>query len=118
MGNLADDIFTQFDAGTNEWISLQTLQGSGPYRVLVRSAVPYSLGVDSGDTLTNTRGAIALGETRNTDAKNSKPAVFSYDLSVPDDKVVSIVLSGAANQSIVRDTDNKVVALNDLLIGE
>ncbi len=114
-GQLADDVFTQYDATTNEWVSLQTLQGSGPYRVLVRSTTPYSLGVESGDTLTNTRGAIALGETRTTDAKNSKPSVFSYDLNVPDDKVVSIVLSGSATQSVVRNADNKVVALNDLL---
>ncbi|MEP6986823.1 MAG: hypothetical protein ABI970_14550, partial [Chloroflexota bacterium] len=114
-GQLANEVYSQFDESTNQWVSLQTLQGSGPYRVVVRSTVPYSLGVDSGDTLTNTRGPIALGETRTTDAKNSKPSVFAYDLSVPDDKVVSIILSGAAQQSIIRNADNKVVALNDLL---
>ena len=114
-GQMATDVFTQFDTATNEWISLQTLEGAGPYRALVRSTAPYSLGVDSGDTLTNTRGAITLGETRTTDAKNSKPAIFSYDLTVPDDNVVSVILSGSANQSIVRNTDNKIVERNDLL---
>ena len=101
-GQLADEVFTQFDKTTNQWVSLDTLQGSGPYRILVRSSTPYSIGVETGDTLTNARGPIQIGETRATDAKNSKPSVFSYTLDVPDNKLVSVILYAIPATSVIR----------------
>ncbi len=114
-GQAADVLATNYDVRANQWVSLVMLKGAGPYRAMVRSTGTYGLGVELGDTLTNARGNINVGETRDTDAKNDASAIFTYTLNVPQAEEISVVLGGSATQSTIRDVDNRVVALVDRL---
>jgi hypothetical protein len=119
-GAVADDIYTEFIASNNEWVTLRRMRGSGPYYALLTTFAPYTLAVDGADTLTNPRGEIAIDDLpRTQDAKNDNPEVFTYTVTVPAEQRISIRLTGSATSTVLRDSSSQTVPVtNAFSVGE
>lgn len=109
-GKAASTLYSYLDKAENRWVSLQLLHGGGPYYVVTAVNGVYRLGVESENTLSSDRGALKVGETRSQVAKNSNAEVFSYTLTVPDSKRLSLVLSGGVTAARLNASNSQQVA--------
>lgn len=90
-GSAADEVFTRFDEFNNQWISVQRLRGSSGYLVDVSFVGVYQLEVESGNRLTEDRGAFPLGRRLSFQSGEERVGVFDYTLEVPQDQRISVI---------------------------
>lgn len=105
-GQPSVELYNRYDDSLQQWVSVQAVQGSGPYRVVVKTTGKYGLEVARGDTLTNARGAVSLGQSITQNVVNDNPIVVSYKLKITEANRIGLLISGLTAEPTVLDSNN------------
>src|SRR5690606_15776429 len=77
----------------------------------------YTLGAESGDTLTSPRGEIKPGDTRRQEVRSGTDEVFAYTLIIEEEMQVSIAASGPVSfMSLLDENDQTVFPADPLFV--
>lgn len=109
-GQTALDIYSRFDPALVQWVSLQALRGSAPYRLIVRTEGDYGIEVDMGDTLTDSEGDLSVGANINKTVLGDQTVVVTYNLKLDQPQQINITASGNTSIAILQDANNQAVS--------
>lgn len=114
-GTINISAFTSYDAQNQQWIALHRLRGAGPFYVFVSTDTAYTIGAESGDTLTNARGDINPGDTRRQEVRSGNTEVFTYNLNIEEEKLISVAIAGPSSFLTLLDENDIAVLPSDPL---
>ncbi len=106
-GQPSIELYSRYDTLLGQWVSVQALQGSAPYRVVVKSDEAYAIEAASGDTITNPSGRLSLGESLAQPVLNDNPIVVSYELEVTEPRRIGLLISGEASAPTLLNVKNQ-----------
>lgn len=108
-GQTALEVYSRFDPALTQWVSLQVVRGSAPYRMVVKTEGDYGLEVDLGDTFTDSEGALNVGANITKTVLGDQTVVVTYDLTLSQPQQINITASGNTSVTALRDANNQIV---------
>lgn len=104
------EVVSRRDDTLGQWISVQVVRGKGPYRVIVKSNEEYGIEAATGDTLTDDRGMLKVGDNLNQTVLNEETVIVRYTLEINSAQAINFVLSGPTSTAVLRDANNNAIS--------